>query len=435
MANEVETAERPNYKWIALLLLWVAFFLQQGTRQVFSGTRSFIGADAGLAGHDAISTGLIGTVFGYVYGICVPFAGLAADLFRRKWMVAIGVLVFCCGIFCTGFASSMTMFVVTYGVVNGLGQTFYYPSATSLMGQLHRESRATAFSLLQLGLYIGIVGCTWASGWISEAVPDGGWRLPYRIFGGIGVLWAVALVFLLKDTKPAVAADAPKKPGIGETFLAVVSKPSAILLALGLGMFIYVDMGFKLWMPSYLRSEMFADGFAALERAVPWLKGAPELFAVLWHFLGAIVGIMVGSRISDRLAKRRPGIRMEMNIAGLLLGIPFIVLMTRVESLAGCCVAMCLFGVFRGVYDSNLMASLFDVIKPRYHATAAGLMLCSGFLLGAPAPAVLGWMAGGEHPPVAGLQTGLMSLAAFYLAGAVVIGVARVCFLKRDHEG
>ena len=421
-----QVKDSKNYKWIALLLLWVAFFLQQGTRQVYSGTNSFIRSDLGFSKEQI---GLIGTVFTFMYGICVPFAGLAADLFRRKWMVAIGVLVFCSGIFFSGFATSLGMLLVFYGVLNGLGQTFYYPSATSLIGQLHRESRATALSLLQLGLYIGIIGCTWASGWMGELSTES-WRLPYKIFGGIGILWAVALVFLLKDTKPVSAPGTQSKPGMVETVSAIVKKPSAILLAIGLGMFIYVDVGFKTWMPAYLRSDVFAAGFNELRAHLPGLRGAPELFAVIWHYLGAIVGVMVGSRISDRFAKIRPGIRMETNIAGLLLGIPFIVLMARSDTLVLCCLGMFLFGIFRGVYDSNLLASLFDVIKPRYHATAAGIMLCCGFVFGSTSSAVLAWMQ--EH---FGSQTGFTSLAGFYLVGALVILVARVFFLKRDHEG
>ena len=257
-----------------------------------------------------------------------------------------------------------------------------------------------------------------------------GWRTPFKLFGGIGIVWALALVFLLKDTKPVAAPGATGKPGIGETVGAIVKKPSAILLAIGLGMFIYVDGGFKTWMPDYLRSEAFAADFRWLDAHVPWLRGAPALFAVLWHYLGAIVGVMVGSRISDRFAKVRPGIRMEVNIAGLVLGIPFILLMARAQSLAACCVGMCLFGVFRGVYDSHLLASLFDVIKPRFHATAAGVMLCCGFVFGSSSSAVLGWMKGHF-----GLQAGFQSLALFYLVGALVILVARTCFLKKDYEG
>jgi hypothetical protein len=37
-----------------------------------------------------------------------------------------------------------------YGVVNGLGQTFYYPASTSLVSQLHSNSRATALGILLL---------------------------------------------------------------------------------------------------------------------------------------------------------------------------------------------------------------------------------------------------------------------------------------------
>ena len=38
------------YKWLALALLWVAFFLQQGTRQVFSATLSSIQGSLGVTG-------------------------------------------------------------------------------------------------------------------------------------------------------------------------------------------------------------------------------------------------------------------------------------------------------------------------------------------------------------------------------------------------
>ena len=148
MAMELQK-EGKSYKWIALLLLWVAFFLQQGTRQVYSGTNSFIQSNLGFSNEQI---GWIGTVFMFVYGICVPFAGLAADLFRRKWMITIGVLVFCGGIFLSGFVTTFAMLLLFYSVLNGLGQTFYYPSATSLISQLHRDSRATALSLLQIGL-------------------------------------------------------------------------------------------------------------------------------------------------------------------------------------------------------------------------------------------------------------------------------------------
>ena len=416
-----------NYKWWALALLWVAFFLQQGTRQLFGPSVPSICASFGV---DKVALGVVGTVFAMTYGICVPFAGLTADLFNRKWMVTIGVAVFCLGIFLSGFVASVGLLILTYGILNGFGQTFYYPSATSLISQLHKESRATAISILQLGLYIGIVGCGSLAGFVAGKGGES-WRIPFWIFGGIGLAWVVALAIFLKDTKPVSTSaieqsnnrTIPTKPSIKEAISAVFAKPTAICVILGLAMMIYVDIGFKNWMPSHLQ-ETFGQ-------ACPFLKQWAGLHAVLWHYVGAIVGVLVGSRIGDRLVKGRPGIRLEMGIAGLGLAIPFIVWMAMTQSFALCCVAMLGFGLFRGVYDSNFMASFFDVVNPRYHASGVGIMMCIAFLFGSLSSTVLPWLAktlGGN------MSWSMASLAGFYLVGVLVILLARTCFLRRDCE-
>ena len=409
-----------HYKWRALALLWVAFFLQQGTRQIFGATLTSIQGSLGVG---AAAIGAVATVFTFAYGLSVPFAGVAADLFNRKWMVVSGVFVFCLGIFASGFVSSLGLMIVSYGILNGFGQSFYYPSATSIIGELHKDTRATALSILQMGLYAGIIGVSAASGWLAESGAEG-WRVPFKVFGGIGILWAVVMAFGLRgnssdrinkidrisktDNPVNPVNPVQNKPTLKEAFKVFVGNPSALLLAGGLGMMIYVDVGFKTWMPTHL-SESF--GVA---------KGSAALNAVLWHYIGAFIGVTLGGRISDRLAKHRPSVRMETNIAGLALAVPFIVWMAYAPSLLSCGIAMALFGVFRGVYDSNLMASLFDIIPQSYHASGAGLMLSCAFVFGSTSPVVLGLVKDAFSSTVA-----LASLAAFYLAGAVVIFAAR----------
>ena len=395
-----------TYKWRALAFLWVAFFLQQGTRQIFGATLTSI---QGALGGSAAEIGMIATVFTFVYGLSVPFAGVAADLLNRKWMVVSGVFVFCLGIFASGFAASLALLLVTYGVLNGFGQSFYYPSATSIIGELHKETRATALSILQMGLYAGIIGCSVASGAFADAGVEG-WRVPFWVFGGVGIAWALVLAVGLRGPAPRPDAQASGQSStLKEAFLVFVANPSALLLALGLGMMIYVDVGFKTWMPSHLES---AFGLA---------KGTAALNAVLWHYIGAFAGVTLGARVSDRLVSRRPAVRMETNIAGLALAVPFIVWMAYAPSLLTCGIAMALFGVFRGVYDSNLMASLFDIIPQRYHASGAGIMLSCGFVFGSTSPLALGLLK--QH---FSSSAGIASLAAFYLAGAAVIGLARL---------
>ena len=409
--------KRIDYRWKALALLWVAFFLQQGTRQIFGATLSSIQSSLGVG---SAQIGTVATVFTFAYGLSVPLAGVTADLFNRKWMVVSGVFVFCLGIFASGFVSGLGMMLATYGILNGVGQSFYYPSATSIISEQHRETRATALSILQMGLYAGIVGCSAAAGFLAEGGGDA-WRVPFKVFGGLGVLWAVALAFGLRRTDAArqdVGLAGQGRPSLREAVAVFVANPSALLLAAGLGMMIYVDVGFKTWMPNHL-SETF--GMA---------KGAAALNAVLWHYLGAFVGVTLGSRVSDRLVARRPSARMETNIAGLALAVPFIAWMAYAPSFLSCGVAMALFGVFRGVYDSNLMASLFDIIPQRYHASGAGIMLSCAFVFGSTSPVVLGAIKDAFSSTAA-----LASLAAFYLAGAAIIFAARQFTFSQKSKG
>jgi hypothetical protein len=48
--------------------------------------------------------------------------------------------------------------------------------------------------------------------------------------------------------------------------------------------------------------------------------------------------------------------------------------------------AMAGFGYFKGLYDANIWASLYDVVKPAHRATALGVMNSIGWLGGGFAP-------------------------------------------------
>lgn len=420
MTTSNDNSPKDYYKWFLLLFLWVAFFLHQGTRQIYNAILPQIQDAFGV---DSTKMGIVATIFTLTYGICAPLSGFASDFLKRKYMVIVGLGVFCSGIFISGWVSSIGLMIVFYGLLNGAGQAFYYPAACSLLGQLHEKTRATALAIHQTALYAGIVICSCVSGMFADIPSVGsldGWRIPFILFGGIGIVWAVMLVFLMRDTKPihhAGGAATTEKASFKDAFLVMFRKPAAISLALGFGMMIYVDCGFKTWMPTFLQEHFKMDAAVAATNAV------------IWHYAGAFVGVMLGGRITDKLAKTRKTIRFEANIIGLLCGAPFIYLMANTPSQTLCCIAMAAFGLCRGVYDSNLFASLFDVVAPRYRASASGLMLCFAFIIGSSAPAVLGWIR-----DEFGMNYGIASLSGFYLAGGLIILVGRNLFFKRDYE-
>lgn len=401
-----------DYKWTALVLLWIACFLQQGMRQIFPPLATSIGGEFGA---DAAFRGSVMGIFTLVYALSVPFSGMAGDFLSRKKIVIFSLAVFSLGVLGAGWSSGILGIMLLYGGVNGFGQSFFYPATTSLVQQLHSDNKATALSILQLAIYLGIITFSFASGKMLDVCGD--WRVPFKVFGFLGILWALALIFFLRNTPINVVSSA--KPAFSQALKAIFSKPSVVLLALGLGMQIFVDVGFKMWMPTYL------------EETFPGMtKAAYGLNAVLWHYLGAFVGVMIASRISDKLVRNRPGIRMEMNIIGLLIGAPFIYWMAKAQSFDAICWAMGLFGVFRGVYDSNQFASIFDVVEPRYRASAMGMVLLFAFSFGAIAPYIMGVVKDNF-----GLSLALLSLPVFFILGAVIILIARIFFHKRDYVG
>lgn len=401
------------YKWQLIILLWFAYFLNQGDRQIFNVVIPLIKADLHLTD---VEIGLVATMFTLVYGILVPVAGFAGDLLKRKWIIFFSLMIFSVGTLFTGISNGIILLIIFRSITTGGGEAFYYPAATSLIGQFHQKTRAMALSIHQTSLYVGIVASGFLAGYIGE---NYGWQMAFFSFGIVGVLWAMVILIKLKDTslvKENNTAIAESRPGFREIVTAVFSKKTVYFLSLAFGAMVFVNVGYLTWMPTFLHEKfemsLSASGFAS----------------VFYHHLFAFLGVMIGGRLSDKLALKRKQVRMEVEFWGLILGAPFIYLMAVGDSQLMCYTGMALFGLFRGIYDSNLFAALFDVIEPRYRASSMGLMLAFAFTIGALAPVILGWI-----KTVAGLEVGMSSLSVFYLAGAALIYFSLKRHFKNDY--
>jgi len=405
---------KPDYKWVMLALVSSAYFLAQGTRNVYGAVLPSLGADLGLSN---AARGAVATAFFATFGLMIPFAGYFADFFRRKWAIVIGMALFSCAVLATGFANGYLLLFVAYGVVNALGQCLMPPSNSSLISQLHVETRSRAFAIYQTTFYVGIVVCCCAGGWLS-GLGGGGWRWAFKGFGVLGLLWSIVLLRHLQDTpQPPILSDSKSssRPSIREAFMAFFGKPTALLLMLALGFYFYATNSFKTWSVTFMEKTMGLD------------HGAASFNGTFWFYLGAIAGVMLAGVVSDRLRASRSGVRLETNIVGLVLTIPFILIASCTESLVLMCVSIFAFGFATGVYDSNIYAALMDVVNPRYRAFSVGIFGCGGCLLGAPGPMVQGWMIN-----LFGDRASMASLAAFVFVGALVILSARCFTFEKD---
>ena len=128
--------KKTDYKWIVLALVSTAYFLAQGTRLIYSAVLPQIKEDFAASGVTDTQLGLISSTFTLIFGLVMPFAGLAADLFNRKRVLVIGSFMFAVGIFVSGFASGLGMLFISYGIINAVGQSLMPPCNTSLISQL-----------------------------------------------------------------------------------------------------------------------------------------------------------------------------------------------------------------------------------------------------------------------------------------------------------
>ena len=207
------------YKWELLVLLWIAFTFNQADRQIYNNLLPQIQTDLQLSNEQA---GLVATIFTAIYGILVPISGYAGDAFRRKWVIIGALALWSTATLLTGLAGGIIGLVIFRGLATGAGEAFYYPSANSLIGQLHQRTRALAMGIHQTANYIG-VAISFVGAFVGEMF---GWRNAFYLFGGLGVAWALWMVFRMQDTpQPRNDSGDSQRPPVGEVFKYLAESP------------------------------------------------------------------------------------------------------------------------------------------------------------------------------------------------------------------
>jgi MFS family permease len=114
----------------------------------------------------------------------------------------------------------------------------------------------------------------------------------------------------------------------------------------------------------------------------------------------------------------------------MLLGAPFIFLCGLTQEMTVLILAMTAFGLFKGLYDANIWASLYDVVPVSRRGTAVGLMN------------MIGWFGGGLGAYAIGLAVkrgmtmsqAIASTGAIYLLVAGLLLTAAFVLARRDIE-
>lgn len=396
-----------RYKWLVVGLLWCVCFLNYADRQLIFTVFPLLASefklsDAGLS--------VLSASFMCAYAIFGPVAGLICDRVSRRGLV-LGALVFW-SVTAIGIAFAKNFSMLTAGIaLGGLGEAFYFPAALSMIADYHGlDTRSRAMSLHQSSVYIGSIAGGAMAGFIGEFY---GWRAGFKLFGAVGLAVVCVLWMLLKEPQRGMSDAAAGKLKASERLMEglreMARNRAAWLLA---GVFVganFVAMIFTVWMPTYLYRQFH------MSLTMSGLNGSAYLQ------IASIAGVVGGGAWADALARRRKGdksARMRVQAAGLLCGVPFLFLSGSMTAAAAVLGTMIGFGFFKGVYDSNLWAALYDVTPIERRGATLGVMNSLGWLGGAAAQLSIG-AASLRY----GLGVCLSATAAIYLAMAIFLWV------------
>ena len=429
MTPQPNTAAQPpvskSYKWWVVAMLWFVCFFNYADRQAIFAIFPKLKEEFGF---DKVELGLIGSAFMWVYAFGAPFAGFVCDRFRRKDLILGGCLFWSFVTVTTGWCSKLWHFV-TVRALEGFGETFYFPASMSLTSDYHSgRTRSRALAFHQSSVYIGTILGSWAGAWFAEKY---NWRLGFYIFGGMGMLLALALYRFLREPVRGEAEAASgelaahgvtsnDKLSVGETLRIIFRTPTVPLLMLAFVAANFVATIFLTWTPTFLVEKFH------FKLANAGLSGT------VYIHLASACSVPVAGWMADKFAQRISGGRIIVQALGLLIGATFVFLVGNTSSMGTLLMAMTVFGVCKGFYDSGIFATMFDSIEPRARGTAAGLMNTVGWGGGALGPLFVGIVSkhGNKPTEVENMSDAIAFGGVVYIVGAILLGLAILSYRK-----
>ena len=401
-------------------MLWTICVFNYADRQAIFSVFPLLEREMGLT---PVQLGLLGSAFAWVYGLLAPLAGMVVDRVKRKTAILGGLHAW--SLICMATALSKNFrHLFLFRAAEGLGETFYFPASMSLISDYHgKETRSRAMGLHQTSVYVGTIGGGFFAGLIGQHY---GWRWSFIVFGGLGMLLGVVLHWLLVEPQRGASEAVVAAPAASPTastrlsfteFLALAWRTPTLLCLMGAFMCAnFVAVVLLSWMPKFL----FDKFHMSLAMA--------GLTATVFVQLASMAGAPLGGWLADAWRTRSPRGRLAVQLIGVVGGAPFVALCALTPSVEVVIVALTCWGLFKGLYDANIFASVFDVVRPEARGTAAGFMNAVGWLAGGgSAPLVIGIIAQRES---LGLAIALASTV--YLAAGALLLVGLLFFVKRD---
>ncbi|MDP3684642.1 MAG: MFS transporter, partial [Ignavibacteria bacterium] len=282
LASEVQmvsASKLPKGAWLVVALLFFVGALNYLDRTMITTMRSSIVEAMPMT--DA-QFGLLTSVFLWVYGLFSPFAGFLADRFNRSRVIIGSLFIWSAVTWLTAHATTFEELLATRALM-GISEACYIPAALALIVDYHKgptRSLATGIHIagVMVGQSLGFVG-----GWMAEKHD---WNFVFSIFGIIGILYSVVLVFMLRDvtlTKvDTLTENADNKVSFFKAIKELFSRRSFIFMFAFWGLIGVVGWLIIGWLPTYYKEHFNLS------------QGVAGLYATGYLVPASIVGLLFG---------------------------------------------------------------------------------------------------------------------------------------------
>ena len=371
---------RPRYRYFVLAVLTLVYSLNFVDRQLLVILQEQIKAELVLS--DTQLGLLSGFAFAVFYVACgIPIARWA-DRGNRRNIVALALTVWSGMTAVSGLAQNYThLLLARIGV--GVGEAGGSPPAHSMISDIFRkEERATAFSIYNIGIYIGILLGFAFGGLVAETF---GWRVAFFVVGLPGIAVALLMRLTVREPLRGWAENTRETDAVPPPFLVVLkflwSRRSFRNLALAGSLQALVIYGIGNWLPSYFLRNFDIS------------LGELGVWMALTAGFGGGAGSFFGGWIADRLGLRDARWYL-WTPAILMLGItPLLLIMLNTGNLI---LALSLTGVFHFLSASYLgpaLATSHALVGLRMRAlTSAIFFFCINLIGLGLGPVITGYL-------------------------------------------
>ena len=348
-----------------LFLVYVFNFID---RQILSILIDPIKEELGVS--DTAMGFLTGFAFAIFYTVAgIPIARLA-DRGVRRSIIAVGLTVWSVMTALCGFVGSFAQLAAArIGV--GVGEAACSPPAHSLISDYFPpEKRATAISIYNSGISIGVLLGYMAGGWIAQFF---GWRAAFLVVGVPGVLVALLVRFTIREPPRGqmdpVGTDTDTD-SLGDVIRFLLARKSFVCFSIAGGMSGFSAYGFGTWLPPFLG------------RVHGMQSGEIGTWIGLISGIGGFIGMILGGWLTDRLARRDKRWYMWVPAISLALYYPFVLLFLLLENVR---IGFLLYlpgVIFASMYLGPVIAITHAMVKVRMRSVASAILLFALNMIG-----------------------------------------------------